>query len=228
MGRLIVVGFLAYCVGCAGPAIGAEAEKFKQAVPEDLSDAWERLQQVLQEWGGRLKERFGARESAENRPAISQMLTYKEQLGLSPEQVKKLEQLRDNFQRQSIRNEADAQIVELDIAALLDSPTVMLRKWKRRFVKRKNCAPICASRASAPWSKRKPCSRRNSEKNSLIQSNRARLALRAAAKTRRLRNENHFPRSLARLELALSVGRVLQRKNAFDARLKHSRLNPGK
>ena len=133
MGRLIVVGFLAYCVGCAAPAIGAEAEKFKQAVPEDLSDAWERLQQVLQEWGGRLKERFGARESAENRPAISQMLSYKEQLGLSPEQVKKLEQLRDNFQRQSIRNEADARIVELDIAALLDSPTVDVAKVEAKI-----------------------------------------------------------------------------------------------
>jgi Spy/CpxP family protein refolding chaperone len=132
MGRLIVVGFLAYCVGCAGPAIGAEAEKFKQAVPEDLSDAWERLQQVLQEWGGRLKERFGARE-AENRPAISQMLSYKEQLGLSPEQVKKLEQLRDNFQRQSIRNEADTRIVELDIAALLDSPTVDVAKVEAKI-----------------------------------------------------------------------------------------------
>lgn len=133
MGRLIVVGFLAYCVGCAAPAIGAEAEKFKQAVPEDLSDAWERLQQVLQEWGGRLKERFGARESAENRPAISQMLSYKEQLGLSPEQVKKLEQLRDNFQRQSIRNEADTRIVELDIAALLDSPTVDVAKVEAKI-----------------------------------------------------------------------------------------------
>jgi Spy/CpxP family protein refolding chaperone len=127
------VGFLAYCVGCPAPAIGAEAEKFKQAVPEDLSDAWDRLQQVLQEWGGRLKERFGVRESAENRPAISQMLSYKEQLGLSPEQVKKLEQLRDNFQRQSIRNEADTRIVELDIAALLDSPTVDVAKVEAKI-----------------------------------------------------------------------------------------------
>jgi Spy/CpxP family protein refolding chaperone len=133
MGRLIVVSFLACCVGFAAPALGAEAEKFKQSMPEDLSDAWERLQQVLQEWGGRLKERFGARESAENRPAISQMLSYKEQLGLSPEQVKKLEQLRDNFQRQSIRNEADTRIVELDIAALLDSPTVDVAKVEAKI-----------------------------------------------------------------------------------------------
>ena len=133
MGRLIVVGFLAYCVGCPAPAIGAEAEKFTQAVPEDLSDAWERLQQVLQEWGGRLKERFGGRESVENRPAISQMLSYKEYLGLSPEQVKKLEQLRDNFQRQSIRNEADVRIVELDIAGLLDSPTADVAKVEAKI-----------------------------------------------------------------------------------------------
>lgn len=128
MNRAIVAGFLAYCVGFAAPALGGEAEKFKQSVPDELGDAWERLQQVVQDWGGRLKERFGGRDSTESRPAISQMLSYRDYLGLSAEQVKKLEQLRDNFQRQSIRNEADARIVELDIAQLLDSPNVDMGK----------------------------------------------------------------------------------------------------
>jgi Spy/CpxP family protein refolding chaperone len=61
------------------------------------------------------------------------MLTYKEFLGLSAEQVKKLEQLRDNFQRQSIRNDADVRIIELDIAALLDSPTVEVAKVEAKI-----------------------------------------------------------------------------------------------
>ena len=128
MKRAIVAGFLACCIGFAAPVLGGEAEKFKQSVPDELGDAWERLQQVLQDWSGRLKERFGGRDSPESRPAISQMLSYREYLSLSPEQVKKLEQLRDNFQRQSIRNEADARIVELDIAQLLDSPNVDMGK----------------------------------------------------------------------------------------------------
>jgi len=128
MKRAIVAGFLACCVGFAAPGLGAGAEKFKQSVPDELGDAWERLQQVLQDWGSRVKERFGGRDSPESRPAISQMLSYREYLGLSPEQVKKLEQLRDNFQRQSIRSEADTRIVELDIAQLLDGPNVDMNR----------------------------------------------------------------------------------------------------
>lgn len=130
MRKLIFALTLACCLGFAVAAGGAEADKFRPSVPDELADAWERLQQVLQDWSGRLRERFGAgaRESAENRPAISQMLSYRDYLGLSPEQVKKLEQQRDNFQRQSIRNDADMRIVELDIAELLDAPTVDLAK----------------------------------------------------------------------------------------------------
>jgi len=133
MKKAMVAGFLACCVGFAAPSLGGEAEKFKQSVPEELGDAWERLQQVLQDWGSRLKERFGGRDSPESRPAISQMLSYREYLGLSPEQVKKLEQLRDNFQRQTIRNEADARIIELDIAQLLDGPNVDMGKVEAKI-----------------------------------------------------------------------------------------------
>lgn len=128
MGRLLLIGTLACSLGFTAPAIGAEQEKSKSAVPDELTDAWEQFQRTLQDWGGRLRERFGARSAREERPTISQMLTYREYLGLSADQVKKLEQLRDNFQRQSIRNEADVKIVELDIATLLDTPTVEVAK----------------------------------------------------------------------------------------------------
>jgi Spy/CpxP family protein refolding chaperone len=47
--------------------------------------------------------------------------------------VRKLEQLRDNFQRQSIRTEADSRIVELDIAALLDNEPVDLGKLEPKI-----------------------------------------------------------------------------------------------
>jgi Spy/CpxP family protein refolding chaperone len=113
--------------------MGAEPEKYKPSIPDEVSEAWERLQQLLQDWGDRVRQRFGGRETAEDRPAISQMLNNKDYLGLSPEQVKKLEQLRDSFERQKIRNDADARIVELDIASLLDSPTVDLPKVEAKI-----------------------------------------------------------------------------------------------
>ena len=64
---------------------------------------------------------------------ISQMLSRKDHLRLSPEQVKKLEQLRDQYQRQSIRNDADTRILELDIAALLDQPKVDVAKVEAKI-----------------------------------------------------------------------------------------------
>jgi Spy/CpxP family protein refolding chaperone len=75
-----------------------------------------------------MRERFVGRESREDRPLITLMLNNKERLGLSADQVKKLEQFRDNFQKQSIRHDADLRIVELDLAALLDHDPVELSK----------------------------------------------------------------------------------------------------
>ena len=133
MGRLLRIGILACSLGLTAPAIGAEQEKPKSSVPEELTDAWERFQRALQDWGGRLRERFGTSEPREDRPMITLILSYRDYLGLSAEQVKKIEQLRDNFQRQSIRNEADVKIVELDIAALLDNPTVEVAKVEAKI-----------------------------------------------------------------------------------------------
>jgi hypothetical protein len=133
IGRFFLIGILACCLGLTGPASAAEQQKSKSAVPDEFTDAWEQFQRTLQDWGGRIRERFGARSAREERPTISQILTYKEFLGLSADQVKKLEQLRDNFQRQSIRNEADVKIVELDIATLLDNPTVEVAKVEAKI-----------------------------------------------------------------------------------------------
>ena len=115
------------------PALSAEAERAKPPLPEELSESWERFQRALHEWGGRLWERIGPRGAREDRPVISQMLNNKDALGLSADQVRRLEQLRDNFQRQTIRNEADLRILELDIAALLDSEPVDMAKLETKM-----------------------------------------------------------------------------------------------
>jgi len=115
------------------PALSAEPERSKPPVPEELSDAWERFQRALHDWGGRLWERVGPRGAREDRPVISQMLNHKEALGLSADQVRRLEQQRDNFQRLTIRNEADLRILELDIATLLDSEPVAMAKLEAKI-----------------------------------------------------------------------------------------------
>jgi hypothetical protein len=115
------------------PAMSAEPERPRPPVPEELSDAWERFQRALHDWGGRLWERVGPRGAREDRPVISQMLNNKDALGLSSDQVRHLEQLRDSFQRQTIRNEADLRIIELDIAALLDNEPVDMAKLETKM-----------------------------------------------------------------------------------------------
>lgn len=124
---------LGFAIFLCSPANAGESEKPGISVPDELIDAWERLQRAFQEWGGQLRERFGARDAREERPVISSMLKYKDYLRLSAEQVRKLEQLRDHYQRQSIRAEADMRILELDISALMDQPTVELPKLEQKI-----------------------------------------------------------------------------------------------
>ena len=132
MRKILLLGSLFGLLMFAAPVISAEPERMRPSVPDELADAWERFQRVLQEWGGRLWERMGTRGSREDRPVISQILNNKEALGLSADQVRKLEQLRDGFQRQSIRNDADLRIVELDIAALLENDPVDMARLEAK------------------------------------------------------------------------------------------------
>jgi Spy/CpxP family protein refolding chaperone len=133
MGRLLCSISLTGCLLVVVPAMSAEPERPRPTVPDELTDAWERFQRALQDWGGRLAERFGRAGSREDRPVISQLLNNRDALGLSADQVRKLEQLRDGFQRQSIRNDADLRIVELDIAALLENEPVDLAKVEAKM-----------------------------------------------------------------------------------------------
>lgn len=133
MQRRIILSALVLLLFVITPALSAEPERSKPPVPEELSDAWERFQRALHEWGGRLWERMGPRGAREDRPVISQMLNNKDALGLSSDQVRRLEQLRDNFQRLTIRNEADLRILELDIGAALDSEQVDMAKLEAKM-----------------------------------------------------------------------------------------------
>jgi Spy/CpxP family protein refolding chaperone len=131
--KFILLGSLAGFLMIAAPAISSEPTQPRAPLPEELGDAWERLQRAVQDWSGRLRDRLGTRPSREDRPTLTQILTNKEMLGLSADQVRKLEQLRDNFQRQSIRTDADSRIIELDIAALLDNDPVELAKVEQKI-----------------------------------------------------------------------------------------------
>ena len=68
---------------------------------------------------------MGAREEG---PPISMIIRNREKLDLSSDQVKNLERLRKDFEKQSIRKDADIRVAKLDLHALLDTQPVDMKK----------------------------------------------------------------------------------------------------
>lgn len=63
-----------------------------------------------------------------DRPLITIMLHHRAELGLSADQVSRLETLRGDFTREAIRRDADIRIAELDMASLLEQDPLDLAK----------------------------------------------------------------------------------------------------
>jgi Spy/CpxP family protein refolding chaperone len=100
-------------VSVPGEAIAAEEKK-----PAQRDDSGERIEELgrdFRAWLGRWWEYFGGTTAQERQPVISLMLRNREKLGLSDDQVKKLEQLRSDFEKESIRNDADIRVAEIDL-----------------------------------------------------------------------------------------------------------------
>ena len=62
------------------------------------------------------------------RPLLTIMLHHRTELGLSADQVSRLETLRGDFTREAIRRDADIRIAELDLASLLEQDSPDLSK----------------------------------------------------------------------------------------------------
>jgi Spy/CpxP family protein refolding chaperone len=66
----------------------------------------------------------GGREMSHEGPIITIMLDNKAEIGLSPEQEKKLRDLRTEFSKESARRAADIRVAEIELDALLEQ-----EKW---------------------------------------------------------------------------------------------------
>ena len=97
------------------------AEDKKTAVRDDSSQSLEELGKDFRGWLGLWWEYFGGTTAHEQQPVISLLLRNREKLGLSDDQVQKLEQLRSNFEKETIRNEADIRVAEIDLNNLLQA-----------------------------------------------------------------------------------------------------------
>jgi Spy/CpxP family protein refolding chaperone len=66
--------------------------------------------------------------TALERPVITLMLHHRYELSLSPQQVRDLEDLRDGYERDAIRHDAEIRIAEVDLQRLLKAATVDLEQ----------------------------------------------------------------------------------------------------
>jgi Spy/CpxP family protein refolding chaperone len=101
----------------SGGAIAAEDSK--PSPRNDGGQSFDELGRDFREWLSRWWRYFGGTTAQEQQPVISLLLRNRERLGLSDDQVKKLEQLRSDFEKETIRNEADIRVAEIDLTNLL-------------------------------------------------------------------------------------------------------------
>ena len=115
---LLIVGLAA---GASAPAL-AFHEDYGRAV----GDVVEQFRGLANQLGEHLRNTPGLgttstspAPSPTERPLITFILDHREQLALTPEQATRLETLRQEFTRESIRRDADLRIAEMDLTALL-------------------------------------------------------------------------------------------------------------
>src|SRR5262245_56318128 len=127
--RRTLLGFLLVLLVTAVPRWSAAFEQAKPAINQELAQGLDDLGRDLREWFGRWGEYFGSGTAKnEERPLIAFILRNREKLGLTPAQVKSLEQLRNDFQKESIRKDADLRVAEMDLNGLLGAEKIDMPK----------------------------------------------------------------------------------------------------
>jgi Heavy-metal resistance len=100
----------------------------KPAFHEELGQAWGVIGRELEGFFGRWQEHFGSTATSEERPPIPMIIRNREKLGLSTEQVRNLERLRNDFEKESIRKEAEIRVAKMDLDDLLAAQPVDMTK----------------------------------------------------------------------------------------------------
>jgi hypothetical protein len=112
---------------------GLAAEERKPGLRDDGGQSLEELGRDFREWLSGWWRYFGGTTTQEQQPVISVLLRNRDKLGLSDDQVRKLEQLRSDFEKETIRNDADIRVAEIDLNNLLQAANVDLPKAEAKI-----------------------------------------------------------------------------------------------
>lgn len=128
------LNILALAIFLAAPAAAQDRRDVRPAVHEEASSVWDELSQEFRDWGSRFREHFGPREqSAGERPLITYMLSRREDLNLTTDQVRSLERLRTDFEREAVKNEGDLRVADLDLGEIMKSDPVDVKKAEAKI-----------------------------------------------------------------------------------------------
>jgi hypothetical protein len=120
--RILFVVLLAVLV--TPPAVlGGDSVDVIPVVHQELNRALEELVGHVHGLGDRWRDHFGRVEPPAERPLITLMLNWRQELALSPSQIESLERLRREFQREATRRDADVRAAESELATLLQAQT---------------------------------------------------------------------------------------------------------
>ncbi len=108
------------------PALAAEPPAVTPVVHEELNRALDDLVGGVHGLGDRWRDHFGRGESAAERPLITLMLNWRQELALTPAQVQSLERLRSDFQREATRRDADLHAGETALGTMVQAEQVDL------------------------------------------------------------------------------------------------------
>lgn len=127
MRRVVLVSLLLLFV--VVPRWASAIEGTRPLTNQQFAQGLDDLARELREWFGRWGDYLGSGTmKSEERPLIAFILRNREKLDLSAAQVKSLEQLRNDFQKESIRKDADLRVAEMDLNALLIADKVDMPK----------------------------------------------------------------------------------------------------
>ena len=125
---------LSFFLLLATTAAASDAPLLRPAFHDETSSVWDELTHQFHDLGSRFREHFGGfREARGERPLISMMLSRRDELNLSPDQVRNLERLRSDFEREAVKNESDLRVAEMDLGELLRADSVDVKRAEAKI-----------------------------------------------------------------------------------------------